>query len=222
MYVPKTPIESSGDRIRRLRIARSMTQQQLADVETLKVQRNLVNYWENDEREIKGKHLVALAELFNVSTDYILRGIDPEHIDAFQKTGIREDAIQWFADTKDKYPLYIEAFNALFENKADGGLLADQLFSTLARYATSKYVTLKEQNHALGISAGHPREREMEYEESAALLLYRAQYEFANIVVALAKRWDGGVSELMDMHKKNAEAEFARMEARLNGEHPQE
>lgn len=66
--------ESIGERVRRLRLEKKMTQQQLADIKTLCVQRNLVNYWENDERDINIHHLIALAEFFETDCHYILTG----------------------------------------------------------------------------------------------------------------------------------------------------
>jgi transcriptional regulator with XRE-family HTH domain len=59
-----------GDRIRRLREEKGMLQEDLAD--TLGISRQLVSSYENGHRIPPIKKLNKLAELFGVSTDYLI------------------------------------------------------------------------------------------------------------------------------------------------------
>ena len=53
-----------------LRIESSLTRAQLA--EKLNVSVRLISYWENGERECSFDMLMTIAEIFGVSTDYLL------------------------------------------------------------------------------------------------------------------------------------------------------
>ena len=83
-----------GERIRALRINKGLTQKELADIPTLRVQRNLVNYWENDERDIKSGQIIVLADYFNTTCDYILRGISPENVDVSRQLGLSDGMVE--------------------------------------------------------------------------------------------------------------------------------
>lgn len=69
-----------GKRIKILREKNNLTQAELA--KKLFVKRETVNYWENGTRDLKSQSIIQLAELFNVSCDYILRDI--QNIECFQ------------------------------------------------------------------------------------------------------------------------------------------
>lgn len=60
---------SVGERIRELRIAKHMTQQQLAD--KCHVSKQSVCIWESDKQGVKNDNLVLLCDIFNVSMDYL-------------------------------------------------------------------------------------------------------------------------------------------------------
>lgn len=62
--------ESIGVLVGRLRTAKNETQQELADA--LGVSRELVKFWEADQRQIKVELLRSLAEHFHVSADYLI------------------------------------------------------------------------------------------------------------------------------------------------------
>ena len=64
-----------SDRIQSLRKAKGMTQEQLADA--LGVSRQAVSKWEAEQSMPDLERIVAMAEYFDVTTDYILRGIEP-------------------------------------------------------------------------------------------------------------------------------------------------
>ncbi|WP_125607957.1 helix-turn-helix domain-containing protein [Lapidilactobacillus bayanensis] len=63
-------METTGSRIAYLRGRRSMSQQQLA--ETMSVSQSTVGMWESNKRNINNEDLVKLADLFDVTTDYLL------------------------------------------------------------------------------------------------------------------------------------------------------
>lgn len=64
-----------SDRIQSLRKAKGITQEQLADA--VGVSRQAVSKWEAEQSVPDLERVVAMAEYFDVTTDYILRGIEP-------------------------------------------------------------------------------------------------------------------------------------------------
>ena len=65
-------MEQLGDRIRKLRESRNMTQTELSEILGMKTY-TTVSKWEKNENFPKGKDLKKLAEIFNVTSDYLLR-----------------------------------------------------------------------------------------------------------------------------------------------------
>ncbi|HIS67214.1 MAG TPA: helix-turn-helix transcriptional regulator, partial [Candidatus Scatomorpha merdipullorum] len=63
------------DRIQALRRSRGITQEQLADA--VGVSRQAVSKWEAEQASPDLERIVAMAEFFDVTTDYLLRGIEP-------------------------------------------------------------------------------------------------------------------------------------------------
>lgn len=61
---------TTGERISNLRKRYSMTQPMLA--EKLNVSQSTVTSWENDRRNVGNEDLIKLADLFHVTTDYLL------------------------------------------------------------------------------------------------------------------------------------------------------
>ncbi len=59
-----------GENLKSLRIKKELTQQQLADL--LKINRVTYTQYELDKREPDNTTLIALADFFNVTTDYLL------------------------------------------------------------------------------------------------------------------------------------------------------
>ena len=59
-----------GGNLKKLRVAQGLTQDQLA--EKLHVTRQAVSNWENDNIQPSIEMLLRLAQLFSVSTDYLL------------------------------------------------------------------------------------------------------------------------------------------------------
>lgn len=66
-------INEIGERIKKLREARGLSQHQLSVA--LNVTREVVAKWETGTRDLKTAYMVKLADYFNVTCDYILRGI---------------------------------------------------------------------------------------------------------------------------------------------------
>ena len=68
-------METLGTRLKRLRRDCKLTQQQVAD--KIGVSKTSVIYWEKDENVPKHESLVALAEVLNTKTDFLLYGLTP-------------------------------------------------------------------------------------------------------------------------------------------------
>ena len=71
-------METIGSRIKHLREKKNMTQTELSEMLGMKTY-TTVSKWESDDNFPKGRDLKKLAEIFNVSSDYLL-GIDL-HVD---------------------------------------------------------------------------------------------------------------------------------------------
>ncbi len=100
-----------GERIKSLREAKHITQQQLADYIT--VGKSTVGMWENEKREPDIETLAKIAEYFCVSIDYLAG-----------RTNRMIDAKTW-----DKYAAKFESsYNARLENDI---VLVEQLFHDL-------------------------------------------------------------------------------------------
>ncbi len=67
-----------GERIARLRIQKGLSQNQLSQM--LGVKRSVVSYYESGDRLPSFDVLVEMSRVFNVSTDYLLKGKDAERI----------------------------------------------------------------------------------------------------------------------------------------------
>lgn len=80
--------ETFGERIRRLRRYYKLRQEQVAAV--LNVNRKAVSHYENDVREPSFESLVRMAELYHVSTDYLL-GL--QVIEVIEVSGLTEKEI---------------------------------------------------------------------------------------------------------------------------------
>ena len=70
-------MEQLGGRIRKLRESRNMTQTELSEILGMKTY-TTVSKWEKNENFPKGKDLKKLAEIFNVTSDYLLGLSDTE------------------------------------------------------------------------------------------------------------------------------------------------
>lgn len=147
-----------GNRIRDLRIQNQLTQDALATM--LEVSRVQVNQWESGAREISAPRIVKIAEIFDTSCDYLMRGISPhESLPAqaedsvsvqpeFHKPtldisalGLSDDSLAALKDLADMEPgkrtQYYEILN---------GLLGSKAFWQILMPAASAAFTVKEQS----------------------------------------------------------------------------
>ena len=82
-----------GDKLKELRKARNITQQELASI--LNVTKPTISNWENNKGCADGEILIQLANYFNVSSDYLL-GLTKEDLDKVErlKKALKENGIE--------------------------------------------------------------------------------------------------------------------------------
>ena len=68
-----------ADRIQSLRKQKGMSQEELAD--SVGVSRQSVSKWESEQATPDLEKVVIMSELFDVTTDYLLKGIEPVKTD---------------------------------------------------------------------------------------------------------------------------------------------
>src|SRR5215469_7497844 len=68
---------ATGDRIKEIRDARGMTQDQLAD--KAGISKGFLSDVENNKRNISSENLLKIANVLGASVDYLLRGETKEH-----------------------------------------------------------------------------------------------------------------------------------------------
>lgn len=64
-----------ADRIQNLRKAKGISQEQLADA--IGVSRQAVSKWESEQTTPNLEKIILMSEYFDVTTDYLLKGIEP-------------------------------------------------------------------------------------------------------------------------------------------------
>lgn len=110
-------LENIGKRIRELRESAGMTQIELAKI--MNIRREVVAKWETGTQDLKSENTVILANLFNVTADFILRGIDSQNVSTHNLTGLSDkaiDVLKWY-NTVGDYEL-ISILNCLLEQEA--------------------------------------------------------------------------------------------------------
>ncbi|MBR3033576.1 MAG: helix-turn-helix transcriptional regulator [Clostridiales bacterium] len=78
---------SIAERILTLRKSKGMSQEQLA--EAVGVSRQAVSKWESEQASPDPEKIITLSEVFGVTTDYLLKGVEPEKEEA--KTEEKEE-----------------------------------------------------------------------------------------------------------------------------------
>lgn len=129
-----------GTRIKALREAKGLTQAELGQY--VNASRELVNMWERGARDLKTGTIIELAHFFNVSCDYILTGVEAQHLDIHETLGLSEDAIKMLcilcqdSKSESKYHRFskgiIKAVNRMIENE----------FGRLIMYRISNYLEM--------------------------------------------------------------------------------
>lgn len=69
-------MKNLGQHIRELRKERNFTIQELANL--IGVNKSAISFWENNTNEPKASYIIKLAEVLNVTTDYLL-GVSTEN-----------------------------------------------------------------------------------------------------------------------------------------------
>lgn len=67
-----------ADRIQSLRKAKGFSQEELAD--KIGVSRQAVSKWESEQSTPDIEKIIAMSDLFEVTTDYILKGTEPANV----------------------------------------------------------------------------------------------------------------------------------------------
>jgi len=137
--------ETIGQRIGKLRANSGLTQAELAN--KLSVKRETVAQWEADTREIKASYIIKLAELFNVSADYILAISDIEEHDIQLKEvsryfGVSENTVQGLKCNIDRMH---EMFGYMLESEELSNSAIEKFFdsSDLILYDIAKSIVDK-------------------------------------------------------------------------------
>lgn len=128
---------SIGTRIKKLRESKGETQAEVAT--HLCVKRETVNQWENNTRDLKTEYTIKLADYFNTTCDYILRGLSPNNVEINKILGLSEEsikklqsfkyAISEYHNEKETPMIYqysigvLEAINLLIERDAEHQIL---------------------------------------------------------------------------------------------------
>lgn len=74
-----------ADRIQTLRKTKGLSQEQLADA--IGVSRQAVSKWESEQTTPDLEKIILMSEIFEVTTDYLLKGIEPiENVEQEHKT----------------------------------------------------------------------------------------------------------------------------------------
>lgn len=118
-------ITSIGERLKMLRKKSGLTQGELA--ERISVSRESVAKWESQCNIIpKVFDVIALADFYGVSCDYILRGWETENKTITEQLGLTSEAVDGLKKAAMEHPEAILLFSQLFSSELDfAALLCD-------------------------------------------------------------------------------------------------
>lgn len=90
-------VDSLGKRLRNLRalLPEHPTVKKVSDA--IGISYNTLSAYERDERSPDAKILVLLADYYNTTCDYIVRGLSPENVKIGKETGLSEEALSYLA-----------------------------------------------------------------------------------------------------------------------------
>ena len=91
---------SIAERILTLRKSKGMSQEQLA--EAVGVSRQAVSKWESEQASPDPEKIITLSEVFGVTTDYLLKGVEPEKEEAKTEEKKTEDTHMTVGDVLDQ------------------------------------------------------------------------------------------------------------------------
>jgi transcriptional regulator with XRE-family HTH domain len=200
----KHDVQSIGNRIRELREKRDWTQEDL--IEELKkyerVERSTLAKWETGRQDFKTKHIIALAEIFGVTSDYLLGlsstpSIDPAIKSICNYTGLDEAAVEFLHFEPDS--TFLEIINRFIKSYEFWDILDElQRIQFLSRMITEEceeisdeqFDTLKECIQFLdSYYAKNPKSKNVlkrftEHKKELKLSQFGCDYSFKDIVKA--------------------------------------
>lgn len=104
-----------GDRIRELRRAKNLTQDDLAVL--INSNRVQINQWETGARELSATRVVEFAAALDTSCEYLLRGVHTEQAESYNQTGLDMHALNALSDlmklTEHKKEQYLYLLNSI-------------------------------------------------------------------------------------------------------------
>ncbi|MDR1409262.1 MAG: helix-turn-helix domain-containing protein [Oscillospiraceae bacterium] len=158
----KDSLRAVGNRIRELREAKGVTQDDMASF--LGTTRTTVAKWENGAQNFKSETIDRMARYFDCSIDFLLRGSSAETYDIYRMTGLVDAAIEKMnkynnspeADFADGELVYIDLINELLSDDGYYALLWQ--FLDFRKEWRSIQAELKEQEKAA--KAAEPRSAE--------------------------------------------------------------
>ena len=205
-----------GSRIRELRKQRHLTQDDLANM--MDVSRVQVNQWESSARDISATRITKLAEIFDTTCDYLMRGIDsgrssipdehtsvPEQnrmVGALPEIGLTDASIEVLHDISGlqsrKREQYLTILNEL--------LCADSFWRVLMPAAAAAY-TVKERDAMGGtgekFTSPLPEELERQVKNSVEILkLGNSAGYMDNLLVSNEKAYKFQINEAASAFRK--------------------
>lgn len=136
-------------RLRELMKQTGKTQKEVG--QAIEKTRQAVGYYADGSSSPDWETLVALAQYFNVSTDWLLgisdaKSTDNDILSACQITGLSEEAIQNLTEIKRQYPDYIDSLNFLLQStNFENALYAIYAYKDSIRYLNGLRNIRKEQ-----------------------------------------------------------------------------
>jgi len=71
-----------------------------------------ISDWENGDMEPKLDMVVGLAKVFNTTCDFLLTGVDPEHVDASRRYGLSNDALMALEKMNSNKHFHLDRFTS--------------------------------------------------------------------------------------------------------------
>jgi len=139
-------------RLTNLRHNKELTQKELADA--IHVSRDSIAKWESDSRRsIPTEIVIRLADFFDVTCDYILRGISSENVQIWRDIGLSEISIKKLSSLKKKKPVELDERKIKLDFTPSVRFV-NQIIESMDILDTSiwyeNYETLKNRNHENG------------------------------------------------------------------------
>jgi len=88
-----------GNRLETLREQKGWKQEYVAS--QLNVPRSTIAKWENGQQDFKSEAIWKLSNLYDVSADYILRGVSAEYLKVNKKLGLNDETVRILSQRKE-------------------------------------------------------------------------------------------------------------------------